>query len=92
MSDEKKEFIVLDSALKHGFSEEEILFALRYPFVEIAYENDGCVMAYCGSDKNGNPLEILVDFEMEPPIVFHADRLTASFEKLIKSKIQRNER
>jgi hypothetical protein len=53
----------------------------------------GFIWAYSGPDKNGNPLELLVDFDKEPPAVFHADdRLTVSFERLIKSQLTRNAR
>ncbi|GHT79493.1 hypothetical protein FACS1894104_4270 [Actinomycetota bacterium] len=92
MQDAPNEYNVLSSATKHGFDEGEVLNALSKSFVEVSYNKSGNIWAYCGPDKNGNPLELLVDRDKEPPVVFHADRLTVSFEKFIKSQLNRNVR
>jgi hypothetical protein len=84
MCDAPNGYVVLESALEHGFGESEIVRALSQAFAKVAYGKDGDVWACCGPDKNGNPLELLVDFAQEPPVVFHADRLTAAFEKMIR--------
>jgi hypothetical protein len=83
---------VIASALKHGFSEAEILNALAMPFAEVQYKAGRDIRAFCGPDNNGNPMELLVDYSQEPPVVFHADRLTVSFEKLIRAQANRNAR
>jgi hypothetical protein len=63
MNDAPDDYEVLASALKHGFSKAEVLYALENSFAQVSYSKGGNIWAYCGPDSNGNPLEVLVDFD-----------------------------
>jgi len=64
---------ILDSALKHGITKENILFALDNILLDEMIDNDPNKTLVIGFDQSANLLEI-VTYEMEDDylVVFHA--------------------
>jgi hypothetical protein len=73
---------ILDSALRHGYSPEELEKVVDSCPHRIRFQsNFGECFAYWGTDRNGNMIEVFMSDEDE--IVFHAMKLSKTVEALI---------
>ncbi len=73
-----KRYKILRSALKHGFTEEEILGVLGMPAQEIVMRHDPLKVLHIGFSSAGVPLEVITDASEHDEgvrVVIHAMRL-----------------
>jgi hypothetical protein len=73
---------IIDSARKHGISDEAMLHAVRFAVRAVRQDDrgDGDLTLLIGADVAGRLLEVVVaDLERDDPRIVHANVLRASF-------------
>jgi len=75
------EIVILDSALKHGITEENIFFCLMHYNNDIVIDDPPVKRLFVGFDNIGRALEIIAieDDEQDRLVVIHAMRLTKKY-------------
>ena len=75
------DIVILDSALKHGISEESIFFCLMHYHNDIVIDDPPVKRLFVGFDNVGRALEIIAieDDEQDRLVVIHAMRLTKKY-------------
>jgi hypothetical protein len=75
------EIVILESALKHGISEENILFCLMHSRNDIVIDDPPIKRVIVGFDNVGRALEIVAieDDDQDRLVVIHAMRLTKKY-------------
>ena len=78
--------IIAQSALKHGISKEQIMFAFSKPLFDDIFSTYPEKYLLIGFDKNGNMLEIIyrVEENNTKTIIFHAMKCRKSYISLLK--------
>ena len=88
-----KDYLILESAYKHGINEQEIDYVLsdRNPtrrFYEMHDDKEGnaqdMVVAYTGTRPS--PIEVGLCYSPDKNIVFHADKVSNKFSQLYKAE------
>jgi hypothetical protein len=84
------EIVILDSAYKHGVSEQSIVSCLFNFRGDIVLEQMPPKRLFAGFDHIGNALEIIAreDFENDRITVFHAMKLRKQFNWLLQGENQ----
>ena len=79
------EIVILDSAYKHGVSEQSILSCLLYFQNDMAIADDQPKRLFVGFDHLGTALEIIAieNVEQDRLVVIHAMRLRKQFYHLL---------
>ncbi|MDR3116815.1 MAG: hypothetical protein LBT91_03170 [Bifidobacteriaceae bacterium] len=72
---------ILNSALKHGFTEFDIINTMKYPIAVIETEKDD--RCFVGWSLAGVPIEVLVETRDNHIIVYHCQVISSSVEKMI---------
>ncbi|GBU29561.1 hypothetical protein R84B8_03134 [Treponema sp. R8-4-B8] len=80
------DIVILDSALKHGISEESIFFCLMHSHNDIVINEPPVKRLFIGFDNIGRALEIIAieDDEQDRLVVIHAMRLTKKYYFLLQ--------
>ena len=75
------DIVILDSALKHGISEENIFFCLVHSHNDIVIGGPPTKRVFAGFDNMGRALEIVAieDDEQDRLVVIHAMKLTKKY-------------
>jgi hypothetical protein len=75
------DIVILDSALKHGISRENIIFCLVHSHNDIVIDDPPPKRLFVGFDNVGRDLEIIAieDGEQDRLVVIHAMRLTKKY-------------
>jgi hypothetical protein len=77
--------IILDSARKHGISDEDMLAVVAYPYVVAELRSEPEKLLYLGFDNNARAVEVITDTGTNGEIyVIHADLITKTYEKLLE--------
>jgi hypothetical protein len=80
------DIVILDSALKHGISEENIFFCLMHSHNDIVIDEPPTKRIFAGFDAVGRALEIVAieDDEQDRLVVIHAMKITQKYYFLLK--------
>ena len=75
------DIVILDSALKHGITEENIFFCLVHSLNDIVIDDHPIKRVFAGFDNMGRALEIVAieDDEQDRLVVIHAMKLTKKY-------------
>ncbi|GHU39377.1 hypothetical protein FACS1894190_03690 [Spirochaetia bacterium] len=76
--------VILNSAYKHGISEEAINDCMSRHHIEYMLEEEPLKRLYVGFDNNGNLLEIIAIIEENTIKVIHAMRLRKQYYYLLE--------
>jgi hypothetical protein len=77
------QYVVLDSAYKHGITEYAINHCLLNVRNEVILETYPDKILFVGFDHNGNPLEVIGIMEDETLVIIHAMGLREKFYHLL---------
>ena len=75
------EIVILDSALKHGITEENIIFCLVHSHNDIVINEPPTKRIFVGFDNVGRALEVVAieDDGQDRLVVIHAMKLTKKY-------------
>ena len=77
--------IILDSARKHGISDEDMLKVIIDPTVVYSIRPEPEKQLLLGFDSKARALEIVTDTGTDGQVyVIHADKITKQYEKLLE--------
>ena len=81
--------IVLDSARKHGISDNDMVHVIDDPDVAIMIREEPLKTLFLGFDTKARALEVITDTGTDGQVyVIHADKLTKQYEVLLKEAIK----
>ena len=77
--------IILESARKHGISDNDIEFVISEPYIIQRLRNEPKKLLFLGFDNRGRAIEVITDTSVNGQIyVIHADKITKTNEKLLQ--------
>jgi len=77
--------IILDSARKHGISDDDMLDVIDDPYVIKEMRVDPIKMMFLGFDSKARAIEVITDTGADGQVyVIHADLITKQNEKLLE--------
>jgi hypothetical protein len=77
--------IILDSARKHGISDDDILTIIANPYVVAELRSEPEKVLYLGFDSRARAIEVITDTGIDGQIfAIHADKITKTYEKLLE--------
>jgi hypothetical protein len=84
------DIVILDSAYKHGITDESIYSCLYNCISDIVLEGPPLKRLFAGFDHRGNALEIIAwdDVERNRLVVFHAMKLRKQYYFLLQEGYQ----
>jgi len=81
--------IILDSARKHGISDDDMMEVLDYPYIIKEMRIDPAKMMFLGFDTKGRAVEVITDTGADGQVyVIHADLITKQNEKLLEEVLK----
>ena len=81
--------IILDSARKHGISDDDMIEVLDYPYVIKEMRTDPIKMMFLGFDSKARAVEVITDTGVDGQVyVIHADLITKQNEKLLEEVLK----
>jgi hypothetical protein len=81
--------IILDSARKHGISDDDMLKVISGPTVAYVIRPDPEKQLLLGFDLKARALEVITDTAADGQVyVIHADRITKQYEKLLEEVLR----
>ena len=76
--------IILDSARKHGISDDDMVLVLDDPYVIKEMRIDPEKMMFLGFDSKARAIEVITDTGLDGQVyIIHADLITKQNEKLL---------
>jgi hypothetical protein len=80
------DIVILDSAYKHGVTEQSILYCLLHFQSDIVIDDPPLKRLFVGFDHRGIPLEIIAinDEEQDCLVVIHAMKLRKQFYQFLE--------
>ena len=80
--------IILDSARKHGISDDDMIDVIDDPYVIKEMRVDPVKLMFLGFDSKARALEVITDTGADGQVyVIHADLITKQNEKLLEEVI-----
>ena len=77
--------IILDSARKHGITDDDINIVLEDPYVIKEMRSNPVKMMFLGFDSKTRAIEVITDTGTDDKVyVIHADLITKQNEKLLE--------
>ena len=77
--------IILDSARKHGISDDDMIDVVDDPYVIKEMRVDPVKMMFLGFDSKARAIEIITDTGVDGQVyIIHADLITKQNEKLLE--------
>ena len=81
--------IILDSARKHGISDDDIEFILDNPKVISELRTSPEKLLFLGFDSNARAVEVITDTDTNGQVyVIHADKITKTHEKFLEEVLR----
>ena len=81
--------IILDSARKHGISDDDMLKVICDPTVVYAIRPEPEKLLLLGFDSSARALEVITDTGADGQVyVIHADKITKQYEKLLEEVLK----
>ena len=81
--------IILDSARKHGISDDDIQFILDNPKVISELRTSPEKLLFLGFDSNARAIEVITDTDTDGQVyVIHADKITKTNEKFLEEVLR----
>ncbi|GHV27801.1 hypothetical protein AGMMS4952_10090 [Spirochaetia bacterium] len=81
--------IILNSARKHGISDDDILTVIAEPYVISELREAPEKLLFLGFDSKARALEVITDTGTNGQVfVIHADLITANNEKLLEEVLK----
>ena len=81
--------IILDSARKHGISDEDILLIVDEADVAVEIRTEPLKLLFLGFDSKARALEVITDTREDGEVyVIHADKMTKQYEALFKETLE----
>ena len=81
--------IILDSARKHGISDDDMLRVIADPTVAYTIRHEPEKQLLLGFDLKARALEVITDTGADGQVyVIHADKITKQYEKLLKEVLR----
>jgi len=81
--------IILDSARKHGISDDDMLKVISDPTVAYVIRSEPEKQLFLGFDLKARALEVITDTAVDGQVyVVHADKITKQFEKLLEEVLK----
>ena len=81
--------IILDSARKHGISDNDMIDVIDDPDVAVMIREEPLKTLFIGFDTKARALEVITDTGTDGQIyVIHADKLTKQYEVLLKEALE----
>jgi len=80
--------VILDSARKHGISDDDILKIVKQPKIIFIIRPEPEKSLLLGFDSKARALEVVTDTMEDGQIcIIHADKITKKYEKLLKEML-----
>ena len=77
--------IILDSARKHGISDEDMEAVIDDPYVIAKLREEPKKLLFLGFDSKARAIEVITDTNTNGQVfIIHANRITKSYEKLLE--------
>jgi len=81
--------IILESARKHGISDDDIIEVLDYPYVIQEMRIDPAKIMFLGFDSKARAVEVITDTGADGQVyVIHADRITKQNERVLEEVLK----
>ena len=81
--------IILDSARKHGISDDDMIDVIDDPDVAVMIREEPLKTLFLGFDTKARALEVITDTGTGGQVyVIHADKLTKQYEALLKEALE----
>ena len=81
--------IILDSARKHGISDDDMLDVVEDPIAYYRLRTEPLKLLLLGFDSNARPIEIITDTDDDEQILLiHANKITKENMKLLEEALQ----
>jgi hypothetical protein len=77
--------IILDSARKHGISDDDMIDVVEDPYIIKEMRVDPVKMMFLGFDSKARAIEVITDTGIDGQVyIIHADLITKHNEKLLE--------
>ena len=81
--------VILDSARKHGISDEDMLDVISEPYVVAEMRTEPEKTLFLGFDSSARALEVITDTGTDgQTYVIHADKITKQYEGLLEEVLK----
>ena len=81
--------IILDSARKHGISDDDMLKVVNDPIVSYLVSSETEKRLLPGFDSKARAVEVITDTGADGQVyVIHADKITKQYERLLKEVLK----
>jgi len=81
--------IILDSARKHGISDDDTLKVINDPTVSYLINSETDKRLLLGFDTKARAIEVITDTGTDGQVfVIHADKITKQYEKLLEEVLK----
>ena len=81
--------IILDSARKHGISDDDMLKVINDPTVSYLINSETDKRLLLGFDTKARAIEVITDTGADGQVfVIHADKITKQYEKLLEEVLK----
>ena len=81
--------IILDSARKHGISDEDIILIVDEADVAVEIRTEPLKLLFLGFDSKARALEVITDTGEDGEVyAIHADKMTKQYEALLKETLE----
>jgi len=81
--------IILDSARKHGISDEDIILIVDEADAAVEIRTEPLKLLFLGFDSKARALEVITDTGEDGEVyVIHADKMTKQYEALLKETLE----
>lgn len=78
---------VFESARDHGIADDDACYVAENPVVVLLMREDPPAEMRLGYDKSGRALEVGVELRPHGWVLFHANKMTKAYEKLMKEAL-----
>ena len=80
--------IILDSARKHGISDEDMEFIIDKPKLIAELRESPEKLLFLGFDSKGRAIEVITDTGTDGQVyLIHADKITKTHEKFLEEEL-----
>ena len=81
--------IILESARKHGISDNDIIEVVADPYVAIRLRSAPEKLLFLGFDSKARAIEVITDTGADGQVfAIHADKITKQYEKILEEAIK----
>ena len=81
--------VILDSARKHGISDDDMLKVINDPIVSFLINTETEKRLLLGFDLKARAIEVITDTGMDGQVfVIHADKITKQYNKLLEEVLK----